>query len=175
MMRVASIFCLLLCAHTPALAQGTASTLGLEAERPIAVNADTFAADLQGESGTYSGNVVVTQGQVKLRADEVTVAAPGGRATRMEANGNVVVDTPSGTAVGNSAVYDVVAQIVTLSGDVALTNNNNIMRGSSLVVEVETGRARLTGSGDTAQNGTSGRVQGLFVPQQGSGTATGNP
>src|SRR5262249_39230439 len=72
--------------------------LGFDSGKPIAVNADSFLADLKGETGTYTGNVIVTQGEVKLHADEVTVLAPGGRAARMEAKGHVVVDSPSGQA-----------------------------------------------------------------------------
>ena len=74
------------------------ASLGLDSSQPIAVNADSFLADLNNETGTYTGNVIVTQGEVRLHADEVTVHAPGGRASRMEANGNVIVDSPSGQA-----------------------------------------------------------------------------
>ncbi len=86
------------------------ASLGLDSTQPIAVNADAFLADLNNETGTYTGNVIVTQGEVRLHADEVTVHAPGGRASRMEANGNVIVDSPSGQAVGDSGVYDVSQQ-----------------------------------------------------------------
>ena len=175
MKQIAPLLSVFLCAATPVLAQETVGALGLATDQPITVNADMFAADLQGESGTYTGNVVVTQGAIKLRADEVTVVAPGGRATRMDASGNVVVDMPSGTAVGDTAVYDIGAQIVRLSGDVALTNNNNIMRGSVLEVEVETGLARLTGGANAVQIDGQGRVQGLFVPSPQSGSANSNP
>ena len=37
--------------------------LGLDSSQPIAVNADSFLADLNNEVGTYTGNVIVTQGQ----------------------------------------------------------------------------------------------------------------
>ena len=76
--------------------------LGLNSREPIAVNADSFLADLNGNTGTYTGNVIVTQGQVKLHADEVKVIAPAGRASRMEAQGHVVVDSPSGRAIADT-------------------------------------------------------------------------
>ena len=175
MKQIAPLLSVLLCVAMPVLAQEAGDMLGLATDQPITVNADAFAADLRGESGTYTGHVVVTQGAIKLRADEVTITAPGGRATRMEASGNVVVDMPSGTAVGDTAVYDIVAQIVRLSGDVALTNNNNILRGSVLEVEVETGRARLTGGANAVQIDGQGRVQGLFTPSPQGGSASGDP
>jgi len=151
-------------AATPALAAAPGA-LGFDPDQPIAVNADTFAADLRGESGTYSGNVLVVQGAVRLRADEIKVDAPGGKATRLEARGGVVVESPSGVATGEMAVYDIPGQIVRLTGNVVLTNNANVMRGRMLEVRIADGRASLTGDeGETGQ----GRVQGLFVPGQGT-------
>ncbi len=147
-------------------AEGVPAGLGLAVDEPIAVNADRFSADLNAETGTYSGNVLVVQGAIRMRADEVTVEAPAGRATRMEARGGIVVESPSGTATGASAVYDVPAQVVRLTGNVVLTNNQNVMRGSALEVRIADGRATLTG-GVAAQGANAdgnGRVQGLFVP-----------
>jgi len=139
--------------------------LGLDSGQPIAVNADSFLADLNNSTGTYTGNVIVTQGEVRLHADEVTVHAPGGRAARMEANGNVVVDSPSGQAVGDSGTYDVPLQTIRLTGNVVLTKDANVMRGNALEVSMATGLARLTANSAQAAPGQPpGRVQGLFVP-----------
>ena len=152
------------------------ASLGLDSSQPIAVNADTFLADLKNEIGTYTGNVIVTQGQVKLHADEVKVHAPGGRAARMEANGNVVVDSPSGQAVGDSGVYDVPQQTIRLTGNVVLTKDANVMRGSALEVSMATGLARLTGNTASAAPGQPRtRVQGLFVPAPAAGKAAPQP
>ena len=134
------------------------------------LNADNFLADLNGESGTYTGNVIVSQGEVKLHADKVTVLAPGGKASRMEAAGHVVVDSPSGQAVGDNGIYDVAAQNLRLTGHVVLTKDANVMRGSTLEVAMDTGLARLTGGGEVTTEGQpQGRVQGLFLPAQRQG------
>ena len=144
--------------------------IGLDSNAPIAVNADSFLADLNGETGTYSGNVIVTQGMVRLHADQVKVTAPGGRASKMEATGHVVVDSPSGQAVGDSGVYDVPTQILRLNGHVVLTKDQNVMRGSALEVAMATGIARLTAGAEPQVAGQPaqppGRVQALFVPAQ---------
>lgn len=152
--------------------------LGLNAHQPIAVNADSFFADLSGDTGTYTGNVIVVQGNVKLHADAVKVLAPGGKASRMEAEGHVVVDSPSGQAVGDTGVYDVPQQILRLTGHVVLTKDQNVMRGTALEYSMANGLARMT-AGETpvqaAAPGTAappaakpGRVQGLFFPQEAS-------
>ena len=129
------------------------------------MNADSFLADLKGETGTYTGNVIVTQGEVRLHADEVTVLAPGGRAQRMEAKGHVIVDSPSGQAVGDNGIYDVAAQNLKLTGHVVLTQDANVMRGSELQVSMATGIATLSAA-PQAPGEAPGRVQGLFVPAQ---------
>jgi len=154
-----------LSAPTPAPA--TTNPLNLNSNQPIAVNADTFLADLNGDTGTYTGNVIVTQGVVRLRADEVKVTAPGGHASLLEARGHIVVNSPSGQAVGDTGVYEVAQQMLHLTGNVVLTKEANVMRGSALDVSMATGIAHLTAG---SQN-QPGRVQGLFVPQQQAGAA----
>ena len=158
----------------------TNSALGLNSNQPIAVNADSFLADLNGETGTYTGNVIVTQGNVRLHADQVKVTAPGGHASRMEATGHVIVDSPSGQAVGDTGVYDVGSRVLRLNGNVVLTKEANVMRGSALEVAMDTGLARLSGGTPVAQGGAAptagaaqppGRVQGLFVPAPRTGAA----
>ena len=157
---------------TPAFA---AAGLGIDTGAPIAVNADSFTADINGGSGTYTGNVLVVQGAVKLHADEVTVTANDAKASRMEAKGHVVLDSPAGTAVGDSAVYDTAGQVVRMVGHVVLTKDKNVLRGTALEVQVTTGRASLTGGTGTAQNPAQGRVQGLFVPGQQAAPAPATP
>ena len=164
MIRTASIAFATLLIAGAAFAAAVPGDLGFDSDEPIAVNADSFSADLQSETGTYTGNVLVVQGAIRLRADEVTVAAPEGRATRMEARGGIVVESPSGTATGAAAVYDIPGQIVRLTGNVVLTNDANVMRGDVLEVRIADGRATL--SGGVSGNG-QGRVQGLFVSPAG--------
>jgi lipopolysaccharide export system protein LptA len=152
--------------------------LGLNAHQPIAVNADSFFADLTADTGTYTGNVIVVQGNVKLHADEVKVLAPGGKASRMEAAGHVVVDSPSGQAVGDTGVYEVPQQVLHLTGHVVLTKDQNVMRGTALEYSMATGLATMTAGETPVQTvapgnelpppAKPGRVQGLFYPQEAS-------
>ena len=171
---VASVFAVCVAAmgaahSAPAPSGPAAQNLGLDSDQPIAVNADSFLADLNGETGTYTGNVIVTQGRVRLHADQVKVTAPAGRASRMEALGHVIVDSPSGQAVGDAGIYDVAQKVLRLNGHVVLTKEANVMRGSALEISMATGLARLT-SGAPAQGQPPGRVQGLFVPAQRGGS-----
>jgi lipopolysaccharide export system protein LptA len=151
-----TMLAVLLFLGTPGFAADNA--IGLDTGASIGVNAETVTADINAETATFSGNVVIVQGEIRMRADRVEVEAPGGQYSRMEASGNVVVDSPSGTARGTTAVYEVPNQIIRLAGGVTLTKDNNVLSGSNLVVNVRTGLAQLTDQG--------GRVRGVFMPQQ---------
>jgi lipopolysaccharide export system protein LptA len=164
-----------------ALPTASGNPLGLNSREPIAVNADSFLADLNGDTGTYTGNVIVVQGMVKLHADQVRVLAPNGRASRMEAQGHVIVDSPSGQAIADSGVYEVPQQLLRLTGNVVLTKEQNVMRGNVLEFSMATGLAKMTAGAPQTASATPGetpakpaRVQGLFYPEQPS-TQQPNP
>lgn len=130
-----------------------------DSSAPIAVSADAFTGDFQTKVGMYTGNVLIAQGDIKLRADKVKIVVDQGKPNRIEATGNVVLNAPSGAATGDTGVYDLVPRTITLTGHVVLTKEKNVMRGTSLVVNLVTGQARLG-----AQGMPGGRVQGLFTP-----------
>ena len=141
-----------------------------DANQPISVSADRFVAEKNPGSGsngtitgTYSGNVIITQGEIRMRANSVRINVIGGKPNKIFAEGNVVVNSASGTATGDSGVYDVAPRLVTLTGHVVLTKDKNVMRGAQLTVNLVTGVAQL-GGGVSGTHGTGGRVQGLFTP-----------
>ena len=136
---------------------------------PIDISSDSFQADLNAKSGTYSGNVVVVQGPTKLRANQVRVLTVDGKADKITASGNVVVDDPaSGTATGDNGVYSVGPRSVVMTGNVVLKKGKDVMRGCQLTVNLNTGQAVLGSCGGQAkgqtQGKTGGRVQGVFTP-----------
>ncbi|HMH64146.1 MAG TPA: lipopolysaccharide transport periplasmic protein LptA [Rhizomicrobium sp.] len=135
-----------------------------DSKTPINISSDTFQADLNGKTGTWSGNVVLVQGDMKLRANSVRVTTVNGNADKVMANGNVVVDSPkSGTITGETGVYSVVPRIVVMNGNVVLKKGKDVMRGAQLTVNVNTGQAVL-GGGAKTPGVSGGRVQGVFTP-----------
>lgn len=141
-------------------AQAQGLNLGSHASNaPIAVSADRFSGDLNTKAGAYQGNVIVSQGNFKLHADRVDVRTQKGAINDIIASGHVLFDAPDGQAQGQKGIYQVNQRTITLSGDVVLTRNKNVMRGTQLVIDLETGKAQLT-----ARGMPGGRVQGLFVP-----------
>ena len=135
---------------------------------PINISSDSFQADLNAKSGTYNGNVVVVQGDTKLRANQVRILTVDGKADKITANGHVVVDSPaSGTATGDNGIYSVGPRLVVMTGNVVLKKGKNVLRGCQLTVNLNTGLANVGScGGKPGATGatTGGRVQGVFTP-----------
>ncbi len=89
-----------------------------------------------------------------------------GAITRIDVEGNVFMATPEESAKGDRGNYDVESKTIHLFGDnVILTREKNILRGTALEYNLETGRSLLTHEGDSSGNAGQ-RVRGVFVPNQ---------
>jgi lipopolysaccharide export system protein LptA len=172
-------FALVLLFVTPAIAAAPPPIMGKhDANAPINISADKFVADSNSKTGTWTGNVLVIQGDMRMRANSVRLNVVGNdnKPDKVFANGAVVVDSPnSGTVTGDNGIYDVVSRTVTMSGKVVLTKQKDVMRGSQLTVNLVTGVATLGGGAKPSgapTASTSGRVQGIFTP---SSTPQQNP
>jgi lipopolysaccharide export system protein LptA len=97
---------------------------------------------------------------------------PGGeqKIRRLEARGSVVVTSKEQTATGQLGIFDMPTNTVTLTGDVVMTQGQNVLRGDKLVVNLSSGVSRV----ESSQAGR-GRVQGLFVPSDGGKGGLGTP
>jgi lipopolysaccharide export system protein LptA len=126
---------------------------------PINVSSDNFEGDMQTKVGTYIGNVIIIQGDFKLRADKVAIHEVGNKPSTMNGFGHVLFTTPDSTASGDTGVYDLGPRTITLDGKVVLTKEKNVMRGTHAVMNLDTGISHIT-----AKDMPGGRVQGLFIP-----------
>jgi lipopolysaccharide export system protein LptA len=105
--------------------------------------------------------VIVIQADMRMRADRMKVNVAQGKPTRIEATGKVVVNAPNGTATGDNGVYELGPRTITMTGHVVLTKEKDVMRGTKLVMDMNTHLAHFT-----AQGMPGNRVQSLFVPNQ---------
>lgn len=146
-----------------ALAAGgmaVAQTRSSVSDQPIGYGADT--GELTNTSVSLRGRAEITQGDTRLRANAIEGARDAnGALTRIEASGEVYYVTPNETIRGDRAVYTVSNATVVVTGDVILTQGQNVLTGGSLTYNVDTGAARIQGGG--GQNG--GRVRGVFYPE----------
>ena len=142
---------------------------------PIDISADSVDVRDPQHLVIYKGRVEALQDQDRLRTDLLNIyykqapktagspkpaAAPNAAASNaagadfgaidhMEAIGNVYFVTPTQVAKGDKAVYTADNDTIVVTGDVVLTQGENVGRGSRLVINLATGNSTLEGGGDS--------------------------
>jgi len=142
---------------------------GHDSNAPVDVAADRIEVQDRADRAIFAGNVRARQGTLTLDTARLTLAysSSGGiKINRLDASGGVVVTSPSETARGNFAVYDLDRKLITLVGDVRLARQGSTINGSRLLIDLNTGRAVMDG-GAPGVGQSGGRVTGHFtVPQK---------
>jgi lipopolysaccharide export system protein LptA len=93
----------------------------------------------------------------KVAATESNVSQ---KIKKIEALGGVIVTSKEQKATGDRADFEMRQNIVTLTGNVVVSQGQNVMRGDRLIVELASSRAHM----EAGVAGKPGRVQGLFLP-----------
>lgn len=145
---------------------------GHDSGAPVDFSADRIEVQDRADRVVVSGNVHVTQGGLTLDAARMTVAyrnAGGIEIDRIDAAGNVRIMRGNERARGDVAIYDLDGRIITLVGNVELTQGANRLTGGRLVMDLASGRSTVDGRAASAagvrQGG--GRVSGTFtVPKK---------
>jgi lipopolysaccharide export system protein LptA len=103
-----------------------------------------------------------------------TSALPGPKGAqnirRIEARGGVTVITKDQNASGDLGVYDLIAKTITLTGNVVVSQGQNVIHGERVVVDTVTGNARVE-SNDQGGGATPSRVRALIQPKQGQNSS----
>ena len=129
--------------------------LNQDTTQPVQVAADQLAVNNTDGTAVFSGNVVVTQGEMKLAASEVKVNyAPDQKTIEtLVASGGVTVTNLGDAAEAKEAVYTIDSGVIVLSGDVLLTQGGSAMAGQKLTINLKDGTGVM-----------EGRVTTTFVP-----------
>ncbi|MBX9933798.1 MAG: organic solvent tolerance protein OstA [Methylobacterium sp.] len=150
-------------------------------KEPIKIDADRLDVFDRENKAVFAGNVVAVQGDSTIRCSTMTVRYRRGREAKadneaekpaaalgengiqkVECAGPVTVVQKDQVATGDSAVFDQDAKRIVLTGNVVLSQCQNVTRGSRLVYDMNTGRANM----DPV---AGGRVSAMFVPQKEDG------
>jgi len=145
--------------------EGVSALKGHNSRAPIDLSADRAEAQDRSDRAIFAGNVVVRQDALTLKTARLTIAyaSTGGiDINRIDASGGVVVTSPSETARGNFATYDLDAGLITMIGDVRLERSGSSLTGGRLVIDLNSGRATMDG-GLRGVNQQGGRVTGRFT------------
>lgn len=163
-----------------ALAPGQAQVFGgHNSDAPVSVSADHGELLGRQDRATLAGNVVISQGNLTLRAARTTLAfssdAGSFKIHRLDATGGVQVTKGDQSATGDVAIYDFDRRIITMAGGVVLKRGNDRLTGGRLVIDLNSGVSTVDGSagGGSSALGTpgagsrGGRITGTFtVPKR---------
>ncbi len=119
-----------------------------DTSQPVEVTADQLAVDQTDGTATFTGNVVVIQGDLRLGARTVRVEYAKDDRTRVErivASGGVTLASAAEAAEAKDAVYTVANGQVVMTGDVLLTQNGGTIAGQKLSVDLKTGTGQMDG------------------------------
>ena len=137
-----------LCAGT-ALAQTSIDLGGVEVDTSAAieVTADSLAVDQDTGSAVFSGNVVIGQGDLRLSAGmvEVIYVAESSAIARLIATDGVTFVTASEAAEAQDADYNVETGLLTLNGDVLLTQGASAISAETMIINLTDGTATMDG------------------------------
>jgi lipopolysaccharide transport protein LptA/LPS export ABC transporter protein LptC len=124
---------------------------------PYDVTSDRLDVDDNAKTALFTGDVVTVQGNFTIRSAEMTAyytgragldasnaKAGGATLTHIRAKKAVSVVSKDGQkATGDWAEVDVKTNMATLGGTVVLTQNKNIVRGTKLLINMNTGEATI--------------------------------
>lgn len=127
---------------------------------PVEVAADQFSVNNADGTAVFSGNVVVTQGEMTLSAAEVRVqyTADQTEIDQLVATGGVSITNLADSAVAEEAVYTVATGVIVLTGGVRLVQGASTLQGQKLTVNLADGSGVM-----------EGRVTTTFAPGDAAG------
>jgi len=145
---------------------------GATAKDPLNIDAGKLDYFDKEQKLIYSGSVIVVNGPSTLKASKLTILldnsktqnAPAGgtsndRVKHIEADGPVTLVSKDQIGTGDHGTYDRGENKVYLTGNVTLSQGDNVTKGEKLVYDVATGQAAVVGLGSSG-----GRVKSIFTP-----------
>lgn len=144
---------------------GAADARTSDRTQPMDIEGDGLQCDLGGNGEcTYSGNVLITQGTLNVRAAKATIQRVGDDPSRALLSGGVtlkqVMDNGSPiNATASNVDYNLKTEVVVFTGNVELSRNGDTMKGQRFVYNMKTAQIE-------AGNGSAtGRVKMRILPK----------
>lgn len=137
----------------PAFGQGTQIAFGglkHDSSLPIEITAEKLTVDQADGSATFTGDVLIGQGEMRLSAAKVRVEYltgedSTGEISKLHASGGVTLVNGAEAAEAAEAVYTVTSGLVVMTGSVILTQGQNALSGDRLTVDLAAGTGQMDG------------------------------
>lgn len=132
------------------LAQGAQVAFGnTQADRnlPVEVTSDSLSVNQADNTATFTGNVVIGQGAMRLAAPEVLVVYLPDKSgiESLKATGGVTLVSGEDAAEAERADYDITTGMIELRGNVLLVQGTNAITGETVFVDTAAGTAQVSG------------------------------
>jgi lipopolysaccharide export system protein LptA len=136
----------------------TLGAVNADPSAPVEISADSLSVDQDTGIATFSGNVEVGQGDMRLAAAEVVVNYNDqtGEIDSLTVTGGVTFVTPTEAAEAERAEYDISGGMLVLIGDVLVTQGPSAMSADQMRIDLQTGNALM-----------EGRVRTILNPEEG--------
>lgn len=128
---------------------------------PIDITADRLDVDEQSGTAVFTGQVVVTQGDMTVYADKLIVRRDQKteQVEKIEASGGVRVVQQDRIATAQQAVFFQLEEKLILNGDAKIRQGQNMVSGEEIVFFLKDNRSLV-------KSGEDGRVRAVFFPEQ---------
>ena len=155
--------CIILCA--PMVTASTEDT-----RKPITIEANRAVLDEKKQISIYTGNVILKQGSIEIKADTITVYTKKGQLQRVVAEGDPVhykqqqKDNEEIRGASQRMEYETGTNRVLLLGGAELWQGGNRFSGKRIQYDPGQEKVIATGDPDATENGAQ-RVQIILQPQ----------
>lgn len=120
-----------------------------DSEQPVEAMSDNLTIDQTNGRALFSGNVIIIQGDLRIAAEAVEVIYSDRDGQRQVeeviATGGVLITRGEDAAEGRDAIYSVPSAILTMTGDVLVTQGATTIAGDNLVIDMNTGDGIVDG------------------------------
>ena len=140
----------------PSFAQTNLSLGGFSSnpDGPIEMTADKLTISQSDGSAKFEGNVFISNGDLKIIAQFVTVNyLETGGIKQLSASGGVTVVNQTESAEAKTADYDLISNSLVLGGGVLLTQGQSAISADSMAIDLSTGEAIIEGRVRTVLSG----------------------
>lgn len=129
-------------------------------QEPIHITSDRMEVDRKKNTVVYTGQVVAIQGDLKMQSKKLTATYSPDmkKLTEIVAEGEVRIAQGDRLATGSRAVFNGVAQTITLTGNPVVRQGNSQVSGNKIVFFIEEDRAIAEGG--------SQRVKATIFPDE---------
>lgn len=121
------------------------------AQRQLEINSESLEVDQETGVSIFSGDVVVSQGDMRLTAQtlriEYSASGEGARQRihRLVAEGGVTMVTEAEAIEARTAIYSLSDQTLEMTGDVVMVQGANVLAGERFFADLRSGTGRMSG------------------------------